>query len=175
MIAFNCLRPRNTGVREYIRQLQDRGANETARRYRNQLDTPVALATSKATETRTGPSSLELQVEQLRNVNGKGLAASRKTAGGHPTYRPQNAEALAVREQMQQEQEIKLGKGEQLSKRKVRCRHLPIQAGSQGQSTYTEARRQLALAEQQIRVQLRVQSVEQEMRSKTGKVLELFC
>ena len=153
---------------DYIRQLQDRGANETARRYRNQLDTPAALATSKAAETSTGPSSLELQVEQLRNAEReKDWLRTERLLGDILRIDPQNAEALAVRERMQQqEQEIRLGKGEQLLKNgEYDAAISQFKQVPKDSPLYTEARRQLALAEQQIRVQFRVQSAEQEMRS----------
>ena len=153
---------------DYIRQLQDRGANETARRYRNQLDTPAALATSKASETSTGPSSLELQVEQLRNAEReKDWLRTERLLGDILRIDPQNAEALTVRERMrQQEQEIQLGKGEQLLKNgEYDAAISQFKQVPKDSPLYTEARRQLALAEQQIRVQFRVQSAEQEMRS----------
>ena len=153
---------------DYIRQLQDRGANETARRYRNQLDTPAALATSKAAETSTGPSSLELQVEQLRNAEReKDWLRTERLLGDILRIDPQNAEALTVRERMrQQEQEIQLGKGEQLLKNgEYDAAISQFKQVPKDSPLYTEARRQLALAEQQIRVQFRVQSAEQEMRS----------
>ncbi len=162
---------------EYIRQLQDRGANETARRYRNQLDTPVALATSKAAETSTGPSSLELQVEQLRNAEReKDWLRAERLLGDILRIDPQNAEALAVRERMQQqEQEIQLGKGEQLLKNgEYDAAISQFKQVPKDSPLYTEARRQLALAEQQIRVQLRVQSAEQEMRSQNWEGARTF-
>ena len=162
---------------DYIRQLQDRGANETARRYRNQLDTPVALATSKAAETSTGPSSLELQVEQLRNAEReKDWLRTERLLGDILRIDPQNAEALTVRERMrQQEQEIQLGKGEQLLKNgEYDAAISQFKQVPKDSPLYMEARRQLALAEQQIRVQFRVQSAEQEIRSQNWDSARTF-
>jgi hypothetical protein len=75
----------------------------------------------------------------------------------------------------QQEQEIQLGKGEQLLKNgEYDAAISQFKQVPKDSPLYTEARRQLALAEQQIRVQLRVQSAEQEMRSQNWEGARTF-
>lgn len=162
---------------DYIRQLQERGATETARRYRNQLDTPVALATSSLSNRGTGPSSLDLQVEQLRNAErSKDWLRAEQLLNGILQIDPTNADALTVREGMQQQaHEVQLGKGQQLlESREYEAAIGQFKQVPRDSPLYAEARRLLSRAEQQIRVQLRVQSAEQEMRAQNWEGARTF-
>ncbi len=157
---------------EYVQQLQQQGATETARRYRNHLEQPVALSTSAA-----GPSSLELKTEELRVAEQeRDWIQAERLAKEVLREDPGNALALGILGRMQgNEDQVQLEKGRQLIND-----GLPEDAISQLKQIspesplYGQAREQISLAETRIRTDLRIQNAQQQMRLNNWKGARTF-
>jgi len=148
--------------RDYIRQLNNMGAVETARHYRNHLD-------QRALQLSSGKTSIQVLLENLKTVEAIGQWSKVKHwIAEILKQEPKNSEALQALERLEQNQDfVLLEEGQKALEEsdETQAIRLLVQI-SKNSKYYEKARELIKIAEKQVQIELKLQQAQHEMKRK---------